>query len=60
MPDLENPPAPHRSRQVATVGTMYFGYAMCMVLRTIPTVAGPAMRTVCLEQFWLIAGGLMG
>ena len=53
MPNLEFPPgdaaasrqpSPYRSQQFVTVGTMYFGYAMFMVLRMIPTVAGPAMR----------------
>ena len=52
MPSIEIPPGkavtadqpgPHRNQQVVTVGTMYLGYAMFMVLRTIPTVAGPAM-----------------
>ena len=36
--------APYRSQQVLTVAAMYFGYAMFMVLRMIPTVAGAAMR----------------
>lgn len=36
--------APHRSQQLITVGGMYLGYAMFMVLRMIPTVAGAAMR----------------
>ncbi len=33
----------HRRQQYVTVGMMYLGYAMFMVLRTIPSVAGPAM-----------------
>jgi len=33
-----------RRQQVLTVGAMYVGYAMFMVLRMIPTVAGVAMR----------------
>lgn len=37
------PAALHRRQQLVTVGTMYFGYAMFMVLRMVPTVASPAM-----------------
>jgi OPA family sugar phosphate sensor protein UhpC-like MFS transporter len=53
MPNTEFPPGntvvsrqqlPHRSQLFVTVGTMYFGYAMFMVLRMVPTVAGQAMR----------------
>lgn len=33
----------HRGQQVLTVAAMYLGYAMFMVLRTIPSVAGPLM-----------------
>ncbi|TWU13153.1 Regulatory protein UhpC [Symmachiella macrocystis] len=33
-----------RGQQVLTVGIMYFGYAMFMVLRMVPTVTGTAMR----------------
>ncbi len=53
MPDNETSRSPaavashrralHRSQQLVTVGTMYFGYAMFMVLRMVPSVAGPAM-----------------
>lgn len=33
-----------RRQQVTTIGTMYVGYAMSMVLRMIPTVAGTSIR----------------
>ncbi|MEO1994819.1 MAG: MFS transporter [Planctomycetaceae bacterium] len=35
---------PDGKQRWTTVGTMYFGYAMFMVLRMIPTVTGAAMR----------------
>ena len=34
----------YRRQQVTTIGTMYIGYAMSMVLRMIPTVAGTSIR----------------
>ena len=37
-------PSHLRRQQVLAVGAMYLGYAMFMVLRMIPTVAGAAMR----------------
>lgn len=38
-------PVPHlRRQQIITVGAMYLGYALFMLLRMIPTVAGAAMR----------------
>ncbi len=39
-----HPTALHRSQQLVTVGTMYFGYAMFMVLRMVPSVAALSMR----------------
>ncbi len=42
--NVRRPLAPQRGRQVLTVGVMYFGYAMFMVLRMVPTVTGAAMR----------------
>ncbi len=34
----------YRRQQVKTISTMYIGYAMSMVLRMIPTVAGTSIR----------------
>src|SRR6516162_41200 len=33
-----------RRQQIVNVASMYLGYALFMVLRMIPSVAGPAMR----------------
>lgn len=39
-----NTNADYRRQQVMTISTMYIGYAMSMVLRMIPTVAGTSIR----------------
>src|SRR5688572_13992716 len=39
-----DPAAGFRRQQVLMIGTMYVGYAMSMLLRMVPTVAGTSIR----------------